>query len=148
MNEIPAGRFSRRGLLDWKRIKDQAAGLLEEYDVRPADSDLFAGTLSGGNQQKVVLAREFSRNPKVLIADNPTWGLDVGAVDYVHRRLLQVKEAGAAVLLLTLDLEELLKLSDRVVVMYRGRAVLERNVEELTMDELALAMAGSPTGVS
>ena len=84
----------------------------------------------------------------MLIADNPTWGLDVGAVDYVHRRLLQVKEAGAAVLLLTLDLEELLKLSDRVVVMFRGRIVLERNVNELTMDELALAMAGSPTGVS
>ena len=148
INEIPAGRFSRRGLLDWKRIKDQATGLLEEYDVRPANSDLLAGTLSGGNQQKVVLAREFSREPKVLIADNPTWGLDVGAVDYVHRRLLQVKEAGAAVLLLTLDLEELLKLSDRVVVMFRGRIVLERNVNELTMDELALAMAGSPTGVS
>ena len=148
INEIPAGRFTRRGLLDWKRIKDQAVRLLEEYDVRPADSELNAGTLSGGNQQKVVLAREFSREPKVLIADNPTWGLDVGAVDYVHRRLLQVKETGAAVLLLSLDLEELLKLSDRVLVMYRGRAVLECNVEELAMDELALAMAGSPTGVS
>ena len=148
MNEIPAGRFTRRGLLDWKRIKDQAVGLLEEYDVRPADPDIEAGTLSGGNQQKVVLAREFSRNPAVLIADNPTWGLDVGAIDYVHRRLLQLKEEGAAVLLLSLDLEELLKLSDRVVVMYRGRVVLERDVDDLDMDELALAMAGSPVGVA
>lgn len=148
INEIPAGKFSRRGLLDWKRIRSQSDRLLEEYDVRPADSNLMAGSLSGGNQQKVVLAREFSRNPKVLIADNPTWGLDVGAVDYVHRRLLQVKEAGAAILLLSLDLDELLKLSDRVAVMYRGRVVLERNVDELDMDDLALAMAGSPVGVS
>ena len=148
INEIPAGKFSRRGLLDWKKIKNQAVGLLEEYDVRPADSGLLAGTLSGGNQQKVVLAREFSREPKVLVADNPTWGLDVGAVDYVHRRLLQVKEAGAAVLLLSLDLDELLKLSDRVVVMFRGRVVLERNVDELSIDDLAMAMAGSPTAVS
>lgn len=148
INEIPAGRFTRRGLLDWKRIKNQAVRLLEEYDVRPADPSLHAGTLSGGNQQKVVLARELSRDPKVLIADNPTWGLDVGAIDYVHRRLLQIKEGGAAVLLMSLDLEELLKLSDRVVVMFRGRVVLERNVDELSMDELALAMAGSPTGVS
>ena len=135
-------------MLDWKRIKEQAVGLLEEYDVRPADPDVDAGTLSGGNQQKVVLAREFSRNPRVLIADNPTWGLDVGAIDYVHRRLLQLKEEGAAVLLLSLDLEELLKLSDRVVVMYRGRVVLERAVDDLDMDELALAMAGSPVGVA
>lgn len=148
INEIPAGKFSRRGLLNWKKIKNQAVGLLEEYDVRPADSDLLAGTLSGGNQQKVVLARELSRDPKVLVADNPTWGLDVGAVDYVHRRLLQVKEGGAAVLLLSLDLDELLKLSDRVVVMYRGRVVLEREVDELDMDDLAMAMAGSPMGVS
>ena len=81
INEIPAGNFSRRGLLDWKRIRRQSDAMLEEYDVRPADSGLMAGSLSGGNQQKVVLAREFSRNPRVLIADNPTWGLDVGAVD-------------------------------------------------------------------
>ncbi|WP_420638635.1 ABC transporter ATP-binding protein [Candidatus Poriferisocius sp.] len=148
INEIPAGGFTRRGLLDWKRIKKEAAGLLEEYDVRPADTELEAGTLSGGNQQKVVLAREFSRRPKVLIADNPTWGLDVGAVDYVHRRLLQLKEAGTAVLLMSLDLDELLKLSDRVAVMYRGRVVLERPVDELDLDDLALAMAGSPVGVA
>ncbi len=148
VNEIPAGKFTRRGLLDWKRIKNQAAQMLEEYDVRPADPDLPASSLSGGNQQKVILAREFSRNPKVLIADNPTWGLDVGAFDYVHRRLLQIKEDGAAVLLLSLDLDELLKLSDRIAVMFRGRVVLERKVDELNMDELALAMAGSPSGVS
>lgn len=142
INQIPAGGFNRRGLLDWRRINDQAKALLEEYDVRPADPSLKAGTLSGGNQQKVVLARELAREPKVLIADNPTWGLDVGAVDYVHRRLLEVKERGGAVLLLSLDLDELLKLSDRVLVMYRGGIVLDRWVEGLNMDDLAMAMAG------
>jgi len=110
--------------------------------VRPPDPDLLASSLSGGNQQKVVLARELSRDPRVLVADNPTWGLDVGAIDYVHRRLLDVKGSGAAVLLLSMDLEELLKLSDRLIVLFRGRIVLERSVRDLDMDELALAMAG------
>jgi simple sugar transport system ATP-binding protein len=143
IDQIPAGGFSKRGLLDWKRVREQARAQLEEYDVRPSDPDLTAGSLSGGNQQKVVLARELSREPKALIADNPTWGLDVGAIDYVHRRLLEVKERGAAVLLLSLDLDELLKISDRILVLYRGVAVLDRAAEGLDMDELALAMAGS-----
>jgi ABC-type uncharacterized transport system ATPase subunit len=147
INEIPAGGFSHRGLLDWRRIRESARERLEEYDVRPPDPDLLAGSLSGGNQQKVVLARELSREPKVLIADNPTWGLDVGAIDYVHRRLLEVKENDAAVLLVSLDLEELLELSDRLLVMYRGRVVLERRVDELNMDEVASAMAGTPATV-
>jgi ABC-type uncharacterized transport system ATPase subunit len=145
INQIPAGSFSQHGLLSWKRIQAQARDLLEEYDVRPPDPDQLAGSLSGGNQQKVVLARELSRQPKVLIADNPTWGLDVGAIDYVHRRLLDVRNRGAAVLLLSLDLDELLKLSDRVLVLYRGRVVLESPVSNLDMDDLALAMAGSAT---
>ncbi|MFT7475996.1 MAG: ABC-type uncharacterized transport system ATPase subunit [Verrucomicrobiales bacterium] len=145
INQIPAGDFSHRGLLSWKRIQAQARGLLEDYDVRPPDPDQLAGSLSGGNQQKVVLARELSRQPKVLIADNPTWGLDVGAIDYVHRRLLDVRNRGAAVLLLSLDLDELLKLSDRVLVLYRGRVVLESAVSSLDMDDLALAMAGGAT---
>ena len=142
INEIPAGTFSRRGVVDWNRINTRARSLLEEYDVRPPDPTQIAGRLSGGNQQKVVLARELSREPKVLVADNPTWGLDVGAIDYVHRRLLEVRERGGAVLLLSLDLEELLKLSDRVLVLYRGKNVLERQVHGLSMDDLAMAMAG------
>ena len=142
MSDIPAGAFSRRGLLDWRSVRRKARKLLEEYDVRPPDPDLLALSLSGGNQQKVVLARELSRNPRVLVADNPTWGLDVGAIEYVHRRLIDVKHNSAAVLLLSMDLEELVKLSDRLIVLYRGRIVLERQVRDLDMDELALAMAG------
>ncbi|MYE67180.1 MAG: ATP-binding cassette domain-containing protein, partial [Acidimicrobiia bacterium] len=120
MSDIPAGAYSKTGLLDWRGVRRRARQLLEEYDVRPPDPDLLASSLSGGNQQKVVLARELSREPRVLLADNPTWGLDVGAIDYVHRRLLDVKHSGAAVLLLSMDLEELLKLSDRLIVLFRG----------------------------
>ncbi len=142
MSDIPAGAYNKRGVLDWRSVRRKARKLLEEYDVRPPDPDLLASSLSGGNQQKVVLARELSREPKVLVADNPTWGLDVGAIDYVHRRLLEVKGSDAAVLLLSMDLEELIKLSDRLIVLFRGRIVLERPVSGLDMDELALAMAG------
>ena len=142
MSDIPAGAYNKRGLLDWRSVRRRARELLEEYDVRPPDPDLLALSLSGGNQQKVVLARELSREPRVLVADNPTWGLDVGAIEYVHRRLLDVKHSGAAVLLLSMDLEELLKLSDRLIVLFRGRVMLERSVRDLDMDELALAMAG------
>ena len=142
MSDIPAGAYNKRGLLDWRSVRRRSRELLEEYDVRPPDPDLLASSLSGGNQQKVVLARELSREPRVLVADNPTWGLDVGAIDYVHRRLLDVKHSGAAVLLLSMDLEELLKLSDRLIVLFRGRIVLEGSIADLDMDELALAMAG------
>ena len=140
--DIPAGNYNRGGLLDWPKVKKRARTLLEEYDVRPPNPNVLATSLSGGNQQKVVLARELSRSPRVLVADNPTWGLDVGAIDYVHRRLLEVKATGAAVLLLSLDLEELIKLSDRLIVLFRGRSMLERSIGALDMDELALAMAG------
>ncbi len=140
--DVPAGVYSRGGMLDWKKVKVHARELLDEYDVRPPEPDALASSLSGGNQQKVVLARELSRSPRVLVADNPTWGLDVGAIEYVHRKLLEVKASGSALLLLSLDLEELIKLSDRLIVLYRGSSVLERPIAELDMDELALAMAG------
>ena len=142
IDRIPTGDYTLRGLLDWRRIRRDARQLLEEYDVRPPDPGVLASSLSGGNQQKVVLARELSRQPTVLIADNPTWGLDVGAIEYVRGRLLEVKERGAAILLLSLDLDELLGLSDRLVVISRGRIVLERRVNGIDMDEVAMAMAG------
>ncbi|MFH1331269.1 MAG: ABC transporter ATP-binding protein, partial [Actinomycetota bacterium] len=142
VTEIPQGTHSRWGLLRWKDIRSRARQILEEYDVRPPDPQLKVASLSGGNQQKVVLAREMSRQPAVLIADNPTWGLDVGAIDYVHRRLLDMRARGGAVLLITLDLDELLQLSDRILVLYRGRGVLEQSRAEMAQDELALAMTG------
>jgi simple sugar transport system ATP-binding protein len=142
LSDIPAGRYDSRGLLQWKLIRGNAKQLLEEYDVRPPDPSLKAASLSGGNQQKVVLARELSRDPSVLVADNPTWGLDVGAIGYVHRRLIEMRDLGGAILLLTLDLDELFTLADRVLVLYRGRKMLERAASDIGEDDLALAMAG------
>ena len=87
-----------------------------------------------------------ARDPRVLVADNPTWGLDVGAIDYVHLKLLEMRDSGGAVLLITLDLEELYKLSDRIVVMYRGKKMLEGPTRRIDDDDLALAMVGRSTG--
>ncbi|HEY7536627.1 MAG TPA: ABC transporter ATP-binding protein [Gaiellaceae bacterium] len=139
---VPEGEMSRFGLLRRGAMKRRAAKLLEEFDVRPPDPNMRAIALSGGNQQKVVLAREISRKPRVLIAANPTNGLDVGAAEFVHRRLLEVREAGSAVILISNELDELLELSDRVIVLYRGRIAYDTPIETLSMDELAYAMAG------
>jgi simple sugar transport system ATP-binding protein len=144
--DLASGGYRRRGLIDWKAVHESAERLLVEYDVRPADPSAIAASLSGGNQQKVVLAREMARRPRVLVADNPTWGLDVGAIDYVHRRLLEMRDRGGAVLLITLDLEELYKLSDRILVIYRGRKMLEGPSSQIDDDDLALAMVGRSTG--
>ena len=142
IGDLAAGRYRRRGMINWGDVRVHAAGLLEEYDVRPPDPTVTAGSLSGGNQQKVVLAREMARNPKLLIADNPTWGLDVGAIDYVHRRLLEMRDGGGSILLLSLDLEELFKLADRLLVVYRGREMLSGTADTIDEDSLAMAMAG------
>ncbi len=144
--DVAAGRHRRRGVVQWEDIRKHARRLLEEYDVRPPDPDARAGSLSGGNQQKVVLARELSSRPTVLVADNPTWGLDVGAIDYVHRRLLGMRDAGGAILLITLDLEELYKLADRIAVIYRGQVTLESPTSQVDDGDLAMAMAGRRGG--
>ena len=140
---VPSGRMSRYGVLRRGAMKREAKELLEAYDVRPPDPNLPAIALSGGNQQKLVLARELSRNPRLLVAANPTNGLDVGAAEFVHRRLLEVRESGSAVILISNELDELLKLSDRVIVLYRGRIAYDSPIELLTMDALSLAMAGN-----
>lgn len=146
LTDVPAGKWARRGFVDWNDIYREAEKLLVEYDVRPPDPTAKAASLSGGNQQKVVLAREMSRQPRVLIADNPTWGLDVGAIDYVHRKLLDMRAQGGAVLLISLDLDELFDLADRMLVIYRGRKMLEAPTQRINHDDLALAMAGRAVG--
>jgi simple sugar transport system ATP-binding protein len=140
---VPEGRYTRYGLLRRRAIRSEARKLLEQYDVRPPDPDLRAGSLSGGTQQKVVLARELGRQPKVLVAAQPTQGLDVGAADYVQRCLLDVRERGGAVVLVSNDLDELLKLSDSLIVLYRGRVYYEAPVAAVSIRSLALAMAGT-----
>src|ERR671910_714164 len=134
----PASRF---GWLYPKKLNEKAAKLIEEFDVRGGGPQTLAGGLSGGNQQKVILAREIDRNPKVLIAAQPTRGLDVGAIEFVHRRLVGERDGGRAILLVSLELEEIVSLSDRILVMYEGRIVGEFP-PGTSEEELGIAMTG------
>jgi ABC-type uncharacterized transport system ATPase subunit len=134
----PASRF---GWLYPKRLIERARRLLREFDVRGGGPSTLAASLSGGNQQKVVVAREVSRNPRVLLAAQPTRGLDVGAIEFVHRRLVEERDEGRAILLVSLELEEILSLSDRVLVMYEGRIVGEFP-PDVSEEELGIAMTG------
>ena len=132
---------SRYGWLYPKRLIEKARVLLQEFDVRGGGPQTRAGGLSGGNQQKVVLAREIDRNPKVLIAAQPTRGLDVGAIEFVHRRLVAERDEGRGVLLVSLELDEILSLSDRILVLFEGEIVGEfpPGVSE---EALGVAMTG------
>ena len=134
----PASRF---GWLYPKRLTEKAAKLIDEFDVRGGGPQTAAAGLSGGNQQKVILAREIDRNPKVLIAAQPTRGLDVGAIEFVHRRLVEERDEGRAILLVSLELEEILSLSDRILVMFEGEIVGEFP-PSVTEEELGVAMTG------
>jgi ABC-type uncharacterized transport system ATPase subunit len=136
---------SHRGFLNLRAMVARARKLLKEFDVRGGSPDTTAGALSGGNQQKVVLAREIDGDPKVLIAAQPTRGLDVGAIEFVHRRLVEQRDAGRAVFLVSLELEEILSLSDRILVIYEGRIVGEFP-PTTTEEELGLAMTGGGRG--
>jgi ABC-type uncharacterized transport system ATPase subunit len=133
--------IAKRGLISPKRMNERAAPLLEEYDVRGGSCDALALSLSGGNQQKVVIAREIAEEPKVLIAAQPTRGLDVGAIEFVHSQLIAQRDAGRGVLLVSLELEEIRSLSDRVLVMYDGRIVAELS-PEASEEEFGVAMLG------
>jgi simple sugar transport system ATP-binding protein len=120
---------------------ERAARLIKEFDVRGGDSRTRAGSLSGGNQQKVILAREINRDPRVLIAAQPTRGLDVGAIEFVHRRLLEERDEGRGIMLVSLELEEILSLSDRILVLYEGEIVGEFP-PTASEEELGVAMTG------
>jgi simple sugar transport system ATP-binding protein len=132
---------SRMGILSPRRLIARARGLLTEFDVRGGDAGTPASALSGGNQQKVVIARELSDDPKLLVAAQPTRGLDVGAIEFVHRRLVDERDRGRAILLVSFELDEILGLSDRILVMYGGRIVGEYGPDATEL-ELGVAMAG------
>jgi simple sugar transport system ATP-binding protein len=133
---------SEHGWLFPKRMVERARRLIQEFDVRGGGPTTRAGALSGGNQQKVVVAREVERDPKVLVAAQPTRGLDVGAIEYVHRRLVTERDEGRAILLVSLELEEIVSLSDRILVMYEGEIVGEYP-PTASEEELGLAMIGA-----
>ncbi|MEM8956478.1 MAG: ABC transporter ATP-binding protein [Pseudomonadota bacterium] len=123
-------------------LRQDTAGKMERFDVRPSDCWLHAKNFSGGNQQKIVLAREIERDPDLLLVGQPTRGVDIGAIEFIHERLVQLRDAGKAILLVSVELEEILSLSDRVLVMFDGRIMGERMPNETDETELGLLMAG------
>jgi simple sugar transport system ATP-binding protein len=135
---------SKLGWLFPGRLVDRARRLIKEFDVRGGGPQTPASSLSGGNQQKVVIAREVARDPRALVAAQPTRGLDVGAIEFVHKRLVAERDEGKAVLLVSLELEEILSLSDRILVIYEGRIVGEYG-PDATDEELGIAMTGGAT---
>ena len=136
--------FQSKGFLKNIKIIDYAKGLIERFDIRSGQgAETPARSMSGGNQQKVILAREIDRDPKLLIAVQPTRGLDVGAIEYIHRQLLEQRDAGSAVLLISLELEEVMNVSDRILVMYEGEIVADVKPENITFQELGLYMSGA-----
>ena len=135
--------FARRGILQHEEIAQHAAKLIDKFDIRPAHcQQLFARSLSGGNQQKVIIAREVTNDPQVLIAVQPTRGLDVGAIEYVHSALVKQRDMDKAVLLVSLELDEVLNLSDRIAVIYEGEIVKILDAKDADMNEIGLLMAG------
>jgi simple sugar transport system ATP-binding protein len=134
--------LSRRTFLNFPVIGKLASGLIREYDIRPPQPSLLAKQMSGGNQQKVILARELHREPDLIVAVQPTRGLDVGATEYIYKELLKHRDRGAAVLLISTELEEILTLSDRIAVIFGGDILGIREAGEATIEEIGLMMAG------
>jgi len=136
--------FQKHGFLQNDEIDKYSDRLIEEFDVRSGQgSDTIARSMSGGNQQKAIIAREIDRDPLLLVAVQPTRGLDVGAIEYIHKQLVKERDEGRAVLLVSLELDEVMNLSDRIIVIYEGELVGEFKPEEVTVEELGLYMSGS-----
>jgi len=134
--------FAERAVLQPKMILEHAQELIEAFDIRTPSPVVNVGTLSGGNQQKVIVARELSRPIKLLIAAQPTRGLDVGSIEYIHSRVIEKRDEGVAVLLVSTELDEIMQLSDRIAVMYRGQIVDILSSEEASKERIGLLMAG------
>lgn len=134
--------FSIRGVIQQTALDVNARKLIKEYDVRTPSPYVPAGKLSGGNQQKVIVARELSRPVKLVIANQPTRGLDVGSIEYIHKEIVSMRDLGVAVLLISAELDEIMALSDRIAVMYRGEIVTTVDAKTVTREQLGLWMAG------
>lgn len=140
-------QFDKHGFLRFDEIDRYAEKLIERYDIRSAHgADSIARGMSGGNQQKAVIARELDRNPEIVIAVQPVRGLDVGAIEYIHRQIIAQRDAGKAVLLVSFELDEVMNVSDRILVMYEGKIVADVKPKDVTIQELGLYMAGTGKG--
>ncbi|HEY8530616.1 MAG TPA: ATP-binding cassette domain-containing protein, partial [Limnochorda sp.] len=134
--------YSQRGVLQRDEIRRNGERLAEAFDIRTSSVTVPVQTLSGGNQQKVIAARELSRPIKLLLASQPTRGLDVGSIEYIHKRIVEARDQGAAVVVVSTELDEILSLSDRIAVLYRGRIVGLMNAGEADRTQLGLLMTG------
>jgi general nucleoside transport system ATP-binding protein len=134
--------YAKGPVINFRHLEQEAKRLVKKFDVRTPSIDTQAGALSGGNQQKVIVARELSRPVKLLIASQPTRGLDVGSIEFIHRQILAARDAGAAVLLISAELDEIMSLSDRIAVMYKGQILEILDAEEATREKIGLLMAG------
>ncbi|MFC6798303.1 MULTISPECIES: ABC transporter ATP-binding protein [unclassified Haladaptatus] len=139
--------FSRGGRIDWSYTAQHAGDIIDKYDVRPPDKRATAESLSGGNQQKFIVGREFERNPDFVVAAHPTRGVDVGSIEFIHDRLIDLRDDGTAVLLVSSKLEEVTQLSDRLAVMHDGEFMAIVDPDDVTEEDLGLLMAGEyPAG--
>ena len=130
--------------MKYDKINQYADKLIREYDIRSGQGgNTIARSMSGGNQQKAIVAREIDRDPDLLIAVQPTRGLDVGAIEYIHRQIVAERDRNKAVLLVSLELDEVMNLSDRILVIYEGQIVADLDPSQVTVQELGLYMAGS-----
>jgi simple sugar transport system ATP-binding protein len=134
--------FAKGVSMQEKAILDATNQLIKDFDIRTPNAGTNVGSLSGGNQQKVIIAREFSRPIKLLVASQPTRGLDVGSIEYIHQRIVEKRDEGCAVLLVSPELDEIMELSDRIAVMYRGKIVAIVPAEQATKAYIGLLMAG------
>ena len=134
--------YSKSSILRDGDILSFSRKVMEEYDVRPRSPQLITSNFSGGNQQKIILSRELNENPKILLVGQPTRGVDIGAIEFIHQRLIDMRDKGAAILLVSVELDEVLSLSDRILVMFDGNIVGERINKDVTDRELGLLMAG------
>jgi general nucleoside transport system ATP-binding protein len=143
LNQIDARAFSRWGRVDRAAVREHAANLVDEFDVRTPSVGTAASTLSGGNQQKVIVAREFFHARRLLVLSQPTRGLDVGSIQYIHRQVVAKRDEGVAVLLNSSELDEVLALADRIAVIYQGRIVGVVDRADASRELLGLLMAGA-----
>ena len=134
--------YSKSSILKDNDILSYSKKVMEEYDVRPRSPQLITSNFSGGNQQKIILSRELNENPKILLVGQPTRGVDIGAIEFIHQRLIDMRDKGAAILLVSVELDEVLSLSDRILVMFDGNIVGEKINKDVTDRELGLLMAG------
>jgi len=142
LNTYYLAPFTKGVVLQNNKILENANRLIQEFDIRTPGPMTNAGSLSGGNQQKVIVAREFSRPIKLLIASQPTRGLDVGSIEYIHGRIIEKRDQGTAILLVSTELDEIMALSDRIAVMFRGKIIDILPAEAATKEKVGLLMAG------